>query len=210
MNLKPHFVGNLFSIRAVVFAATCALLAFAGLSGSVNMRAQQSGGSKAIVRHGFAINGRIEGSVQQLNGENTTLNGGGVLTGDLLVPGTPTVRQNGQPTFGGVVQGGGSAQPTNYQITLNGNAQLGHLVTRTDPVAMPSATPPPAATGTRDVTLNNSSQSPGNFATLRDLTLNGNVGLVTVSPGTYRRFTANGNTGFVFGLAGSSRQPFTI
>jgi hypothetical protein len=173
------------SNRVLIFAALCGVILFALFSQTYIMRAQQPG-PRATVRHGFTINGRIEGSVQQLTGESTTLNGGGVLTGDLLVPGVPTLHLNGNPTFGGTVQGTGSAQPTNYPVTINGSAQLGHLVTRTDPTTMPSVAAPPASTGTRDVTINNSSQSPGNFATLRDLTLNGNVGLITVPAGTYR------------------------
>ena len=36
--------------------------------------------------------GRIEGSVQQLLGENVTLNGGFTISGDLLAPGTPALR----------------------------------------------------------------------------------------------------------------------
>ncbi|HEV7744529.1 MAG TPA: hypothetical protein VGO56_06010 [Pyrinomonadaceae bacterium] len=192
------------SARALLFVAFCAVILFAVFSETDIMRAQQPG-SRALVRHGFTINGRIEGSVQQLTGENTTLNGGGVLTGDLLVPGVPTVHLNGSPTFGGTVPGSGSAQPTNYQVTINGGAQLGHLVTRTDPGTMPNVAAPPASTGTRDVTLNNSSQSPGNFATLRDLTLNGNVGMITVPAGTYRKFTANGGSGFVLGVAGATQ-----
>jgi hypothetical protein len=45
------------------------------------------------VRHAPSLNGNglIEGSLQQLLGENVTLNGGFTLTGDLLVPGTPTL-----------------------------------------------------------------------------------------------------------------------
>ncbi|MEJ7712740.1 MAG: hypothetical protein WKF84_23550 [Pyrinomonadaceae bacterium] len=172
--------------------------------------AQQPSGPRAVVRHGISINnGRIEGSVQQLTGEATTLNSGAVIIGDLLVPGTPTLRQNGSPNFGGIIQGAGNTQPSGYMVTLNGDSQLGHLVTRIDPVAIPAVPAPPAATGTRNVTLNNQGQSAGDFAALRDLTLNGNVGLVSVPPGTYRRFTANGGgSGFVLGVAGSS-QPAT-
>lgn len=205
MNLKPRFGMNFLSVRIILLVALCALVVFAIFSESDIMSAQQSSGPRATVRHGFTVNGRIEGSVQQLTGEATTLNGGGVLTGDLLVPGTPTVRLNGNPTFGGTVAGSGSTQPSNYQITLNGNARLGRLVTRTDPTVMPTVPAPPSATGTRDVTLNNSSQSPGNFATLRDLTLNGNVGNITVPPGTYRKFTANGGSGFVLGISGATQ-----
>jgi hypothetical protein len=205
MNLKPRFARKFLSLRVLFFVTLCAMVVFAVFSETEIMRAQQSSGPRTTVRHGFTINGRIEGSVQQLTGENTTINGGGVLTGDLLVPGVPTVRLNGNPTFGGTVQGSGSAQPTNYQVTVNGNAQLGHLITRTDPIAMPTVAAPPSAAGARDVTLNNSTQSPGNFATLRDLILNGNVGLIPVPPGTYRKFTANGGSGFVLGVTGSTQ-----
>jgi hypothetical protein len=55
------------------------------------------------VRHAPSLNGNglIQGSLQQLLGENATLNGGFTMTGDLLVPGTPTLRVNGNPTFAG-------------------------------------------------------------------------------------------------------------
>lgn len=162
----------------------------------------------AVVRHAPSLNGgsRIEGSVRQLFGEDVTLNGGVVITVGLLVPGTPTVRLNGKPTFGGTVEGKGSTQPSGYRVTLNGNVTLGHLVTRTDPVPIPAVAPPPASTGTRDVTLDKPGQNPGDFSTLRDLTVNGSAGIVPVPPGTYREFTANGGNGFVFGIAGSSES----
>lgn len=161
----------------------------------------------AVVRHAPKFNGgaRVEGSVRQLIGEDVTLEGGAVVTVGLLVPGTPTVKLNGKPNFGGTVEGMGSTQPSGYRVTLNGNVTLGHLVTRTNPVSIFPVAPPPAATGTRDVTLDKPGQSPGDFFTLRDLTLNGNVGNVEVPPGTYREFTANGSNGFIFGIAGSSQ-----
>jgi len=61
---------------------------------------------------------------------------------------------------------------------------------------------PPQPAGTRTVTITSASQSIGNPATLRDLTLNGNVGQVTVPPGTYGNFTVNGGSGVVLGVAG--------
>ncbi len=157
----------------------------------------------AVVRHGPSINGRVEGSVRQLTAENVTLNGGAVITSGLLIPGTPQLILNGQPNFGGTREGAGSASPSNHKVTLNGNATLGHLVTRTDPIALPTVAPPPASAGTRSVTLNSPGQDPGDFATLRDLTLNGNAGMVAVPPGTYRNFTANGGSGFILGIAGA-------
>ena len=156
------------------------------------------------VRHAPSLNGngRIEGSLQQLLGENATLNGGFTMTGDLLVPGTPTLRVNGKPTFAGTIAGTGGTSPTGYQITLNGNCSLRYLRTRTTPVSLPTVTAPPQPAGTRSVTINNTGQSIGDPATLRNLTLNGNVGQVTVPPGTYGTFTVNGGSGLVLGVAG--------
>jgi hypothetical protein len=84
------------------------------------------------VRHAPSLNGngRIEGSLQQLLGENATLNGGFTLTGDLLVPGTPTLRVNGNPTFAGTIAGTGGTSPAGYQITLNGNCSLRYMTRR--------------------------------------------------------------------------------
>lgn len=158
----------------------------------------------AVVRHAPKVLGRVEGSVQQLTGENVALNSGAVITGDMLVPGTPTVKTIGNPTFGGTVEGTGSAQPAGYEVTLNGSAQLGRLAPRTDPISLPNVTAPPPATGARDVILTKPGASAGDFATVRDLTLSGNVGLVSVPPGTYRKLSANGPNGFIFGVAGST------
>jgi len=102
------------------------------------------------------VNGRIEGTVQQLNGENVTINTGAIITGDLLVPGTPKMKINGSPNYVGTVNGSGSAQPSGYTVTLNSCATLAHVVRRTDPVAMDSVPLPPTATGTRDVSVKTS------------------------------------------------------
>lgn len=163
----------------------------------------------AIVRHGFNVNSsRIEGSVHQLLGEATTINGQGVITQDLLVPGVPNLVLSGNPNFAGIITGTGNEQPTNYQIKLNGNAQLRNLITRTNPAIMPTVTAPPASSGTQSVTVSNSSQVPSNFSDVRDLTLNGNVGTVNVPPGTYRNFIVSGGSGIRLGVAGAT-QPAT-
>src|SRR5438034_7000315 len=159
----------------------------------------------ALVQHAPAINGRIEGTVQQLNGENVALNSGTVITGDLLVPGTPTVKISGSPNYGGTQTGSGSVQPTGYTVTLNNGSTLGHVVRRTDPVPLSSVPVPPASTGTRDVSVSAAAPDHGNFASLRDLSLNANTGSFNIPPGTYRRFTANSQSGFVFGVAGASQ-----
>jgi len=105
------------------------------------------------VRHAPSLNGgTIQGSLQQINGENVTANGGFAMTGDLLVPGTPTLRLNGNPTYSGVAVGSGSFSPSGYQVTLNGNCSLHYLRTQTTPVSLPTVSAPPSPTGTRSVT----------------------------------------------------------
>jgi hypothetical protein len=54
------------------------------------------------------------------------------------------------------------------------------------------------------MSINQNGQSPGDFATLRNLTLNSNVGLIAVPAGTYGNFNANSQSGFVLGVAGSA------
>jgi fibronectin type 3 domain-containing protein len=158
----------------------------------------------ALVRHAPTVNGYIDGSAQVLLGENITLNGNARITGDLLVPGLPGVQLNGHPTFGGVDDGPGGASPENYTVTLNNDALLRSLVRRIDPIAMPTVAAPPQPAGTRDVVISNPSQSPGDFATLRNLTLNSAAGQITVPPGAYGAFTANGESGFILGVAGAN------
>ena len=160
----------------------------------------------ALVNGAPQINsGTVDGNVQQMTGVNATLNSGAVITGDLLVPGTPTLIKNGQYTFGGTIVGTGSTSPSNYQVILNGSVRLGHLRTRTNPVAIPAWPPVPSPTGTRTVTITAAGQSAGSFATLRNFTLNGNVGQYAVPPGTYGDFIANGGAGFTLGVAGSTQ-----
>jgi rhamnogalacturonan endolyase len=157
----------------------------------------------ALVRHAPTLNGSLDGSLQVLLPESIALNGNAGIAGDLLVPGMPTLKLNGHPDFVGTVDGSGAATPTNFTVTLNGNALLRHLVRRTDPIALPVVTPPPAPDGTRNVSLNKAGDTPGDFATLRNLTLNGNAGQVAVPPGTYGAFTVNANSSLVLGVAGS-------
>jgi predicted extracellular nuclease len=160
----------------------------------------------ALVRHAPTMNGRIDGSVHVLLPESTTLNGQARITGDLLMPGTPALTLNGQPNYGGTIDASGSATPSgsSYKVTLNGHAALRHLVQRVDAIPMPVVSAPPMPAGTRNVSINHASQSAGNFATLRNLTLNGNVGTIAVPAGTYGAFTANGGSGLRLGVVGGT------
>lgn len=155
----------------------------------------------ALVRHAPVLNGDLDGSLQMLNGEYVTLNSRGYVAGDLLVPGTPSLRLNGTPTFAGIQDATGAETPANYSVTLNSNAVLRYLVRRVDPIALPTVSAPPSPTGTRTVVLYKSGQTPGDFATLRNLILTGSVGFVAVPPGTYGNLTANAGSGFILGVA---------
>lgn len=157
-----------------------------------------------LVNHAPTLNGVVGGSIQVLLPESITLNGNAGVGGQLLVPGTPSVQLNGNPAYGGATDGTGSAGPATHRVTLNGNARLGGLMRRVDPFAMTAVDAPPAPAGTRNVSLNSPGQSPGDFATLRDLTLNGSAGTVAVPAGTYGRFTANGGSRLRLGVAGDT------
>ena len=185
--------------RTIRFMRRSACTLLVSLLLVTNVRAQV-----AQVRHAPTLNGKVEGSLQVMLTENVTLNGGASVSGDLLLPGTPTVQLNGHPTYGGAVDGPGAASPTTHRVTLNGNARLGRLVRRTDALALTAVAAPPSPTGTRHVSLNNASDTPGSFATLKNLTLNGNVGAIAVPPGTYGDFTANGTNRFTLGVAGAT------
>ncbi|HEU5080374.1 MAG TPA: Ig-like domain-containing protein [Opitutaceae bacterium] len=159
----------------------------------------------ALTRHAPVLNGDIDGSAQVLLPENVTFNSGSMISGDLLLPGTPSLRRNGSATtLGGIKDETGNAAPTTQLVTMNGNALLRYLVRRVDAISLPVVTAPHAPTGTRNVSLNNANQSPGDFATLRNLTLNSNAGVRAIPAGVYGEFTANGSSAFVFGVEGAT------
>jgi DNA/RNA endonuclease G (NUC1) len=157
-----------------------------------------------LVRHAPSLHGTLDGSLQVLSPESVTMSGSALVTGDLLVPGLPFVRLFGQPVYGGTIDGAGAATPSAHSITLNGGAGLRHVVRRTDAIAMPVVAAPAAPTGTRNVSLNKVDDSAGDFATLRNLTLNGNSGDVYVPAGTYGAFTVNSHNALVFGEVGAT------
>jgi hypothetical protein len=140
-------------------------------------------GGTAFVRHAPMINGTVAGSLQVMSGEAVTLNSSSKVSGNLLVPGMPNVVINGRPSYGGRLVGAGSSSPSGYSITLNSGSVLGHLVVRTDALPLTAVSAPISPTGTRAVTINSPSNSLGSFTTLRDLTLNSNVGQFAIPAG---------------------------
>jgi DNA/RNA endonuclease G (NUC1) len=140
-----------------------------------------------VVRHAPSLNaGSVHGAIQVLTPEGFAVNGSVNVAGDLLVPGTPTVNLNGHPTYGGTLDGAGSAAPSGQTITLGGNATVNHIVRRIDPIVMPAVSAPPAPQGTHDVVLT------------------GSAGQVAVPPGTYGTLSATANNGFILGVSGTT------
>ncbi|MGH9871912.1 MAG: PKD domain-containing protein, partial [Pyrinomonadaceae bacterium] len=153
-----------------------------------------------VSRHKPTLNsGRIEGSLRVLLGESFTINGTTQITSDLYLPGTPTIQLDGNAQYGGTVNDGGVASPTNYTVSLSGNIDLpGHIHTNVDPLQLPTRFPAsiPGASGTRTVTIHSQSETAGigNWQTVRDLSVNGSGLTINVPPGNYGTFTVNGNS----------------
>lgn len=157
----------------------------------------------ALVRRAPSIAGGVDGSIQVLTGQNITLAGNAWISGDLLVPGTPTLNLSGLPTIAGTLDESGSTSPSDYAVNLGGRAVLRYLVRRIDPVVIRPVAAPPAPVGTRNVALTTAGADPGSFATIRNLSISGSAGEVVVPPGTYGTLTTTGNTAFVLGHAGA-------
>lgn len=157
-----------------------------------------------IVRHAPLINGTVDGTIRMLLPENTTVYPSGVITGDLLVPGTPTVRLSGQPTYGGTIDDVGNASPSNYQITLTGGALLRHVVRRVDPVVMRTVDNPTAPTGDLDLHFTTPGETVESWEKVRNLTLSDQADVRTVPAGSYGKFSAAAGTGFILGVVGAT------
>ncbi|MFT3867414.1 MAG: MBG domain-containing protein [Nibricoccus sp.] len=189
--------------------------------------AELSIAATAAVRRAPKLFGEVDGSVQLLTGEHVLLTGWSMISLDLLVPGLPSVRTFGTPTYGGTIDAEGATTPGNYTITLFGRPVLRHTVRRIDPIALPTVDVPPAPdgyhshhskkngwlkpflrcppkpAGNRQVFLNRETDSIGDFTTLCHLTHN-HHGPVVVPPGTYGDFSAHGRGSFILGVAGST------
>lgn len=135
--------------------------------------------------------GHIKGGVRVMSGESFNLTSGIRIDGKLIVPGNPAF------TFGGgyvppqIEKGTGSDEPDDYRITINNDASIGGIVTHTTGEALPQATAPLQTAGTRNVIINKASDSPGDFAALKSLTVNTPDVTITLPPGRYERITLN-------------------
>lgn len=134
----------------------------------------------------FGANAILEGSVQMLTGANVSLGGEASISGNLLVPGTPTLVVSGSPLYAGVQFGSGSASPSNYTVSLSGNAVLGYLVEDVNPVTLPTVAAPPSSTNNLVYSTGTVTLPPGNY------------GALTVSGATLVLGASSGPTSYTF------------
>jgi rhamnogalacturonan endolyase len=131
-----------------------------------------------------------------------TLNDSAWISGDLLVPGTPSLQLNGLPGIAGAVDQGGITAPKNYAVTMNGQSIVRYLLRCVEPLTIQAVPAPLEPAGTRNVTLNSSAEDAGNFATVRDIAVTG--GTVAVPAGTYGQLTVSGRSTLVLGTPGGT------
>lgn len=158
-----------------------------------------------VTRHGPKLNrGRVDGSIRVLEAKPFQINGNAVVNGVLYVPGSPAIKTAGNALSDAVKTGDGNRQPAGYTLKLNGNSAVRLIVTCTDPVTVNPVPSVPSPSGTRDAHLIKG-QSPGDFATLRNLTLTRRYNLMLEVPeGSYGDFTAHGTSGLILGAENRS------
>ena len=204
MTILPSFIVGCFSaVRRIAPPKSGSRLVGVALALATSVAMPGQTGT-ALVRRAPHIDGTVDGSLQQVNAENVNLSGHSIsISGDLLVPGTPTVSQHGRSHYGGTIDGVGATEPSNYRVMIGSGVSLRHVIRRTDPVALPVIAPPDLPVGTRDLVLRFSGDGVGDFSTLRDLTLRDDIGQVMVPPGTYGNFSVNDDSVLVLGVPGS-------
>ena len=183
-NLRRRGEGIFCGQRVWLLRLSLGICAFAGPMVTLTPAAV----GPARVRQAPKIAGTVEGSLQLLSAQNVTLNGNAQITGDFFVPGTPSIKLNGRPTYAGTLEGTGAPTPNNYTITLNGSVALNHIVRRTNAVNLDPVAPPPKPRGTRSVKLDQPRDTVGDWATLKNLNLKQAVGLLAVPAGNYGEF----------------------
>ncbi|MEO6475135.1 MAG: Ig-like domain-containing protein [Luteolibacter sp.] len=137
--------------------------------------------------------GWVKGSVRVMTGGQMNLNSGLTIDGKLILSGTPDIRVNGGAVSPVIQNRTGSALPAGYRVTINNSVIFGSGIRqKVDPEILPAAVAPAVGSGTRLVHINQLADSPGNFATIRTLTINAQGGNVNLPPGRYERITLNG------------------
>lgn len=158
----------------------------------------------ALVRHAPRLQGGIDGSLEVLGGEDVKLSGRAWIAGDLLLPGTPSLDLHGLPMAAGTYDAGQTEEPRDYTVALGGTSVVRYVVREIEPLEMPVVAMPLPPSGTRDVTLGGEDLAAGDFTSIRDLTVDENVGEVIVPSGVYGALTVERGNTLVLGHPGGS------
>ncbi len=125
--------------------------------------------SAARVAHTTSVNsGVIEGNLAVGGGGHATLQGQASIQGWLEAAGNPDLIENGG-WIGAQETASGGTNPSNYRITVNGDAHLDGFRSRVDFVALEPVSAPNPPAGYRQVAINQPLGDFGDPATLRDL-----------------------------------------
>ncbi len=141
--------------------------------------------------------GRIEGTLRVLKAEAFAIAASTQITGDVFLPGTPSIQLNSGAQHSGTIDDGGPSSP-GYAVSLMGVKLPGKIHTHAHAITLPSDFPSsvPAAAGLRTLTIRTQSDvaAIGDWQTVRDLSVT-RAGLsIDVPPGNYGTFTVNGNS----------------
>ena len=156
--------------------------------------------SPVIVKQAPQLSGRLDGDIQVLSESSFNLNNNSKINGNILVVGSPTIQQNGNPTFLGEITGSGQSGSVDYTIQLNNGAKVGNIVTRTNAVTLPIVALPVAPTGQSHVNLN-PGDSVEDWSVVKSLNINSDVGDVVIPAGSYQNIQVGSGSNIVLGTA---------
>ncbi|MEM7790578.1 MAG: Ig-like domain-containing protein, partial [Verrucomicrobiota bacterium] len=161
----------------------------------------------AVTHDAPSINGLVEGDLFQLTGQSVNLNSSARIEGTWFLPGTPNlILQGGVLESGAITHGNGPVDPSGYTIRLNSNSYVEAMTDRTLLVDLPSAGVAQPSSGNRSVHINNPSNSIGDPATLKNLTINASNVEVALPGGAYNQLSVNGHSRLRLGTPGASER----
>lgn len=185
-----------------------ALLSMLALATSLALYGSETdfGNVGVLTKFPPSIHGKLDGVAQFTTGKNFVLSNHGEIEGSLLVPGSPSIRRNKGCSFFEVIEGPGSAEPSNYKLIFNRGSSVDTVVTRIDPLPLSPPVQPNLPQGNRSVELSeySSPQDMGDFATLENLKLKRNAGQYEIPAGAYGFFSVAHGSGIVFGNPGDT------
>lgn len=150
-----------------------------------------------------SLNGKVVGDLQVNSAQISNYNSFTIITGKLYLPGTPGFNYYAGAVAPPISEGDGQEIFDPYEVSFNGPASVGWVVTRTDPVALDEVHEPSAPTGWRWVFASYPGDVPAQLDEIRSLTLNYLAGEVALPPGSYDQVTVNSSNGLLLGIEGA-------